>query len=593
VNLTFSTQSRAPSHTITRKLRPPVLCLLIFAVLLLALFVSACSGSSNETIIIQRTATPTPLATPTLGRTATPTAALTATPTAITASPTPALTATATPVVTATLTPTVRPTPTPTATATSTPAVTATPTSAASPTATATPTSTPTTSVITFSPGVLVLNNPIPGASAASLGSPTPITVDLTAYDSKGNILSPTFANPIHVHVYGAPDGVITPVETTVTSGTAVNLTYSGGFFPNNIELAAWIKDPSGGEALGTTLFIQKNRPPCTHGANTYDVDMLATVPNPIQVNAVVGADNPTTADFADFTIDTGSLGVIVPKKELVMGSNVHGPGAPGQKFYDSSGLIFTGNYYLAPVSVELKDHTFVQTNPILVLGIDGVHCDPLHKGCVPPSKPNLHYLGVGFDRNSTGPGDLFDSPAENAFLELTDAQNGTDINQGYILSVDGVTLGITTVNSTGFSLVTLDPNTTTQGDWEAEPGCYQFATLSGNPQFCGSLLLDVGIDQMFIDLSFDKRPAGSFDSNNRVPSGVGIRILAGDKSSPAMSYDFTAVQLPTAPAGPAPTYVQWVNISSVFVNTGRRPLLSFNYLYSGQCGQVGFEPLK
>jgi hypothetical protein len=149
--------------------------------------------------------------------------------------------------------------------------------------------------------------------------------------------------------------------------------------------------------------------------------------------------------------------------------------------------------------------------------------------------------------------------------------------------------LGVTAANSSGFKLITLDPNSTVPGDWNPEPGCYQFTTLAGRPQFCGNLLLDVGIDEMFIDLSSDKRPAGSFDSNGRVPSGVGMNILAGSKSNPAMSYDFTVVQPPTTPVGAAPVFVQWVNVSKIFINTGRLPLLNFNYLYSGQCGQVGF----
>jgi hypothetical protein len=466
-----------------------------------------------------------------------------------------------------------------------------TPSPPASPSPTAAPTSAA-VSVINFSPNVVTLDNPAKaGPAATSLAGATTITVDLTAYDSKGNILAPSAANPIHVNVYGAPNAVITPIATTITSGTAVTFTYNGGFFPSNMELVAWIDDPSsGGASLGTTLFVKRNRPLCTYGAISYDVDLLASVPNPTQVNAVVGVDHPTTADFARFTIDTGSLGVVVTKREL--GPDVHGPGAPGLKFYDSSGYIFTGNYYLAPVSVELSNHTFVQTNPILVLAIDGVHCDPNHKGCVAP-KPDLHYLGVGFDRNSTGAGDLFDSPSENAFLELTDAQNGTDINQGYILSTGGVTLGVTAVNSSGFDLIDLDRNTNVPGDWNPVPGCYQFTTLAGSPQFCGNLLLDVGIDEMFIDLPYPKRPPHSFDSNNRVRSGIGMSILAGSNSTPVMSYPFTVVQPPTTPTGAAPTYVQWVNRSKIFVNTGRRPLLNFNYLYSGQCGQVGFEPLN
>ena len=96
----------------------------------------------------------------------------------------------------------------------------------------------------------------------------------------------------------------------------------------------------------------------------------------------------------------------------------------------------------------------------------------------------------------------------------------------------------------------------------------------------------------MFIDLSFDQRPSGSFDSNNRVPAGLDMNILAGLTNNPAMSYDFTAVQPPTPPTGPAPSYVRWINDDNIFVNTGRRPLLNYDYLYSGQCGEVGFRPV-
>ncbi len=466
-----------------------------------------------------------------------------------------------------------------------------TPTASASSISPASPPSSPTPSVILFSPNVVTLNNPVSPGSPPSPNALTTFTVNLTAYDADGNLLPPTTANPLHIQVYGVPNGVIAPVTTEITSGTAVQFSYNGGFFPNNMEIAAWINDPLGGAALGTTLIVQQNRPACTYGTNSFDLKMISNVPDELKVKAVVGADNPQ--DFETFAIDTGSLGVIVNKDQLVLGSEVHGPGAKGQKFYDSSGYVFTGNYYLAPVSVELTDGTYVQTNPILVLAIDGVHCHSGYKNCVTPTKPDLHYLGIGFDRNSTGTGDLFDSPSENAALQLTDTQNGIDINGGYVLSTQGVTLGVTSSNSSGFNLITLNPDSTVPGDWLPEPGCYQFTTLPGAPQFCGNLLLDVGISEMFIDLSFDQRPAGSFDSNNRVPAGVGMNILAGSQTQPAMSYSFSAVQPPTQPSGPAPTFAQWVNVSNIFVNTGRRPLLSFDYLYSGQCGQVGFKPLS
>jgi hypothetical protein len=413
--------------------------------------------------------------------------------------------------------------------------------------------------------------------------------VNITAYDQQGNVLQPSPGNPLYVEVYGAPPGAITPTSVQLTSGTAVQFTYNGSYIPHNIELAAWIADSSRSAALGTTLFVPRNRPPCT-GGSSFDLKVITNVPNPTRVHAVVGADTPEPSQFKKFTMDTGSLGTLVTKADLVMGANVHGPGAVGQKFYDSSGYVFTGNYYLAPVSLELTDGSYVQTNPILVLAVSGVHCHSGYSKCVAPRAAELHYLGVGFSRNSTGPGDLFDTPSENALLELTDAQNGTDINEGYILSSNGVTAGLTPGNSSGFSAYQLS-NNTVAGDWNPMPGCYQFTSLDGQPQFCGNVLLDIGIAEMFLDLSSGLRPAGSFNpTNGNVPANLGMNILVGDKNSPVMSYNFTTVNKGDQPVGAAPSYTQWVNIDNVFVNTGRRALLAYDYLYSGQCGEVGFK---
>ncbi len=427
--------------------------------------------------------------------------------------------------------------------------------------------------------------------STISLNNAGQVTVNMTVFDSTGKIVSPTSDHPLHVNVYGVPAGVLSPTESTLTSASSITFTYNGGTFPNNMEIAAWQDDPTnGGASLGTTLFVHTNRPACNFGSQSYALNVTSNVPNEIQVQAVVGANNPSGSDFKTFTIDTGSLGAIVTKSQLIMDSNVHGPGARGQQFYDSSGYVFTGNYYLAPISVKLTDGSYVQTNPILVLAVDGVHCHAGYDKCHVKGPANLHYLGVGFDRGSTNTGSLFTSPSDNAFLELTDANNGTDISGGYILSSSGVTLGVTAANSSGFNMVTLDPNSTVTGDWNAVPGCYGFPSLPGAPQFCGNLLLDVGISEMFMDAPSDQWPAGSHDSNKKVPDGVQMTIQAGTKNQWAMSYTYNAVQPPNLPVGPAPTYSQWINDSNIFVNTGRRPLLAFDYLYSGSCGVAGFK---
>ena len=147
-----------------------------------------------------------------------------------------------------------------------------------------------------------------------------------------------------------------------------------------------------------------------------------------------------------------------------------------------------------------------MQTNPILVLAVDAGFCAPGYPNCTPPGT-NIHYLGVGFDRNNTTAGDAFDSPADNAFLEIADAENGTNISPGYVLSADNAKIGI--VDTSNFKLAALTPNTDVPGDWNAASlDAINFPTLAGRNQFCGSLLMDVGIDGMFLDLAEAKRPA-------------------------------------------------------------------------------------
>ena len=462
--------------------------------------------------------------------------------------------------------------------------------------ASTTPSSSGPPDVIVFSPAVTQVNNPT-GSRPTRLQV---FTISMTMNNSQGQPLIPSKNNPIHVDVYGAPDGVILPTSTTTSTGS-VSFFYNGQSFPNNISINAWISDSTNhGAALGVTQVLQQNTLPCSYTSTSYQVPLVGTLPNSLDIMADVGYDvNASTTTFKRFTIDTGSLGVVVPVSELPSNGNVIGPGAQGVKYYDSSGNTYSGNYYLAPVRIQLANGA-VETQPIMVLGINKAYCTgPSTKSCYsqPPS-PTLHYLGVGFNRNSTTANDLFTSPTANAFLHITNSNNGTDVTPGYVLTpgvsaATGLTLGITSTNN--YNIINLTPNSAVPGDFNSQAGCFSFPSSPSPNQFCGTALLDVGIDSMFIDLPKAERPAGTHDSNDEVPAGTNMSILMGAVSAPSMSYSFTAVQ-GNPPSGTAtPTLVQWVDTTAsglIFVNTGRRPLYIFNYLYQGQCGQVGFESI-
>lgn len=103
----------------------------------------------------------------------------------------------------------------------------------------------------------------------------------------------------------------------------------------------------------------------------------------------------------------------------------------------------------------------------------------------------------------------------------------------------------------------------------------------------------------MFIDLAPNRRPPEAVTPNPAggpptVPTGVMMSIRAGAPGHTAMQYRYTYT--PDKPQGPAPSTVTWIDPStpqSVFVNTGRNVLNSFNYLYDARHGKVGFNSVQ
>lgn len=495
-------------------------------------------------------------------------------------------------------------------------APTPTPTQVPQPTPTASDTGAP--SSIRFTPPIVGLDNP---TSPGGRGTASDFTVEVAAYDANGRRIEASADHPIEVALHGVPAGVVTPQRATLTGGSSVTFSYDGGFFPNPITLSAWTHDPAAVAArasgaataatttgaaamsLETTQLVHQNPIDCTYGNLSYDVPVQCSTPNDptgcateaidsgLKVEAAVGYDAPGEASLVEFAIDTGSLGVIVPASEL--GPDALGPGAAGTTFYDSSGNTYAGNYYLAPVSVRLANGSVISSSPIKVLAITSAYCAPGYPKCEQnPPKPNLHYLGVGFDRSPTNPQDQLGRPVDNPFLHLAVPTGDGDVSPGYVLGGNTIQLGIT--STAGWGTVPLTPSATVPGDWTTMSGCYGFPDLPAPNQFCGTLLLDVGIVEMFLDLAPADRPAGAEaqdcpkgGSATCVPIGTSVQIIAGSPSAPAATYAFTVAD---EPQGPAPTYAQWIDSSNVFVNTGRRPLLAFDYLYDARCGNVGFR---
>ncbi len=529
-----------------------------------------------------------------------------------------------------TSTPTPTPPPSPTATSTPTPSVTATPTP------TATPTSSPVPDTISFSPAVPSLNNLVGSGPGVPQAAAT-FTIGFTAYNAQGVPITPSGTNPLTMVIYGIPPAgsgtaVVSPSQQTVTSGNSVTFTYSGAAFPNNLTVEAWIYDPAagiptgepgavnGGYAIGVTQIVGQNPQPCSYltpqaaATNSYTIIPASMPPDPFKLQAAIGyaaSPTPIPSAYSTYTVDTGSMGTLLPITDLpstvpTPGATgvLIGPGSAGTQYYDSSGLTFSGYYYLAPVTFQTTTGT-AQTIPIEVLAVNasctGLNCTSTDDW------ETLRYMGVGFDREGLVAGSLFLSPAQNAFINLTDSDNGADISQGYGLSVasQGITLGLTGPNTTGYNTLPLTPSTTYVGEWNTMPGCFSFPDLAAT-QYCGNLLLDVGIPQMYLNPSTTPIPAAAAtigsDGYLYVPAGTRMTVAVGTSGGTSpMSYTVSIpytgpAPTPTAaPTDEAPVYAQWAGTtppSANFINTGRDPIIDYNYFYDAQCGQVGFQQL-
>ena len=462
--------------------------------------------------------------------------------------------------------------------------------------ATASPAAPTPASEIVFSPPSLQLDNP---TSRGSRKPPASLVLDVVAYDAQGRRIEPSGERPLHLEVSGGPRQAVTPREVQLTSGSSITFTYDGSFVATPITLVGWIDAPGGArKSLGRTQLLPANPTDCSYAGDSYTLRVLCAgggtvercaldaIRRGLKVRAAVGYDDARD-HLQPFGVDTGSIGTVVPVEKL--GPDAIGPGAPGSVYYDSSGRIFSGNYYLAPVSFETEDGRIVKTPRMMVLGIDAASCAPGHPACRESDDPGLHYLGVGFARGAAAEHKLT-SPADNAFLRLADAGDGR-ISPGYVLTGRAVTIGIP--SATGYALAPLAPSTTAAGDWSPARACYSFPRLPEPNRFCGNFLLDVGIAEMFLDLPAAKRPRGSQGRRPcgesacaSVPEGTAMRVVVGASEAPALAYDFTVRR---EPVGPAPTYAKWIDRPQVFINVGRRPLFRFHYMFDATCGNVGF----
>ncbi len=277
---------------------------------------------------------------------------------------------------------------------------------------------------------------------------------------------------------------------------------------------------------------------------------------------------------LASYTIDTGSVGVVVPASEV---PNIPANSPSGSLTYTSSGLQLNGVWATLPMTFPQAVNGYggseVATATVPVLAVTSSSCTGIG-----PNAPNCtgaipHQLGVGFGRGTT----VQTSPVYNPFLNLAEMTAGT-MRRGYIIQRTGLVLGLTATN-VGSSFVTQTltsagtPAAGTHNDWGTPAGGF---TVGSVTPATGVALVDTGLVDMILEASGEP-------SSGSVSNGTAMTITLGTQTYAFVLGD-GGVQTPTS--------ANWATYSGkTFVNTGLRALGHFDLMYDADNGLFGLRP--
>ncbi len=283
------------------------------------------------------------------------------------------------------------------------------------------------------------------------------------------------------------------------------------------------------------------------------------------------------------FGMDTGSTGIVVAAEHFTPGPNDIAEGA-GRLIYNSSGRILNGERYTTEVTIQRDEHTPVATARVQVLRVSHITCLERARDCRPENNPRgVAFMGIGFDR--TGAQGTEPGVPRNPFVSLVSLAAGAplaSVRAGYIVTREGVHLGMSAERTRGFAFIKLAPNPASRPgvpEWNAAPMAVSVDGVMGN----GTILVDTGINYMFLS-----PPDGTrLERGRRAPDGTRITLFMPGRRNPQPAYCGFTVGARGNPMHPE--RVEVVHDRGVFVNTGRMFLEGFDYLYDAAAGYVGF----
>ena len=270
-------------------------------------------------------------------------------------------------------------------------------------------------------------------------------------------------------------------------------------------------------------------------GSNTiylpYVNGQITTAADPI-IYARVG-DYPNATEFG---MDTGSTGTVVSPEYYTHGANDTLQGL-GSVTYSSSGIIWSGEVWRTTVSLMSSSTEVVAKSSVNVLVVSEQTCVPNARNCeVKHNPPGIHFMGIGFSAGTgfTQPASEVTAATNNPFTNLIYTKDVplSSVRKGWVLTNQGVYLGMSSALTKNFAFVKLDQNLETIGSaiplWQSAP-----AAISVNGVVKqGVSLVDTGIGEMFLS----PVAASGFTSGD-MPANVATEISFPSKQSAQPAY--------------------------------------------------------
>ena len=152
------------------------------------------------------------------------------------------------------------------------------------------------------------------------------------------------------------------------------------------------------------------------------------------------------------------------------------------------------GHWVATRVSLVGQDGGYVRTEPLPVLAVTEVQCLAHARDCTPNKSPRgIAVVGIGFGRE--GDAQSQSTPDKNPLLNIV--WRDRTFRPGYILTAKGIRMGLAPSDSARPFLRVKLQRTANGDDWQGAPACISINRKT--PAACGSILIDTGVQDMFM----------------------------------------------------------------------------------------------